>query len=46
MYDSIKCGGKLFIADGGQIVLGKLLGTALHGGLMVRSTANHKGLYT
>ena len=47
MSHPIKYGGKLFMGDGGQIVLGQFIGgNALHGGLMVRSTANHEGIYT
>ena len=47
MSRPIKYGGKLFMVDGGQIVLGKFIGrTALHVGSMVRSNANHEGIYT
>ena len=38
-------GGKLFMADGEQIVLGKFI-AGLLGGLVVRSIANHEAIYT
>ena len=41
----IKYGGKLFMADGEQIVLGKFI-EGLLGGLVVRSIANHEAIYT
>ena len=37
--------GKLFMADGEQIVLGKFI-EGLLGGLVVRSIANHEAIYT
>ena len=47
MPGPIKYEGKLFLADRGQIVLSKTIGkTLLHGGLMIRSSANHEGIYT
>ena len=43
----IKYTGKLFVADGGQTVLGKFIGTLFNmRGLMIRSIANHEGIYT
>ena len=42
----IKYGGKLFMGDREQIVLGQSIGGMLYGGLMVRSIANHQGIYT
>ena len=43
----IKYRGKLFMADGEQTVLGKFIGTLFNmRGLMIRSIANHEGIYT
>ena len=43
----IRYGGKLFMTDRAEIVLGKFIGgTALHGELMVKSIVNHEGIYT
>ena len=48
MSHLIKNGGKLFTTDDEQIVLGKLIhwGIGQHGGLIIRSIANHEGIYT
>ena len=43
----IKYRAKLFMADGEQTVLGKFIGALFNmRGLMIRSTANHEGIYT
>ena len=46
MSHSIKYGGKLFMGDREQIVLGQSIGGMLYGGLLVRLIANHEEIYT